>query len=236
MSHSSSRGGPVTRGTLHEARAQIALMTGDDLAARAHLAHVKRWFLPTGNPVLISRSERLQREIATGIFDAGPRDAQDGGPSSCVELVRATLRDCLTAKDRAAGALDLLLEETDAAAGYLFACEGSELSLLCQRGSEPPPAGLRERIHTELEGAANADRDTSSIATRVDGRAVRPAPASEYRVIVLADRKRSGRRAIAAAAVMESQGSTRTPRPMLLAALAELLAEATTTSHRNDGA
>jgi hypothetical protein len=74
-----SRGGPVTRGTLHEARAQIALMSGDRATAREHLVHVKRWFLPTENPVLIARCERLQREIASGIVDIGTRGAADLG-------------------------------------------------------------------------------------------------------------------------------------------------------------
>jgi serine/threonine-protein kinase len=229
------RGGPITRGTLHEARAEIALMFGDGLAARQQLAHVKHWFLPTANPVLVGRCERLQREIASGSVDMTARGTRDLGPPS-LEMVRAVMRDCVTAKDRAAGALDLLLKEAGAASGYLFGCEESELVLLCQRGDDVPSADLRARVLTEIECSAYGDRDASSIATRVEPPSVRSALQSGYRVIVLADRKRIGRRVIAAAAITEHRGSLRTLEPSFLAAVADGLAETTSTTHPSESA
>jgi tRNA A-37 threonylcarbamoyl transferase component Bud32 len=223
-------GGPVTLGTLHETRAQIALLAGDDRAAREHLAHVKRWFVPTENPVLISRCERLQREIASGSFDLGARNTADFGPTN-VEAARVALRTCVTAKERAVGALDLLLTETGALSGYLFGCDESELSLLCQRGGGVPTADLRERVRRELE-AGSTDHSSSSIATRVASPL--PSRASRegaYRVILLADRKRPGGRAIAAAALSDAHGSLRAPNAAFLAAIADGLAEVTTASH-----
>ncbi|HMI93055.1 MAG TPA: hypothetical protein VK509_16910, partial [Polyangiales bacterium] len=113
------RGGPLTLGTLHETRAQVALLAGDGQAAREHLARVKYWFLPTENPVLIARCERLQREVASGNLDVSTRPAYDAGASS-IELLRAAMREGVTAKQRATGVLDLLLKESGAQSGYLF--------------------------------------------------------------------------------------------------------------------
>jgi hypothetical protein len=52
-----------------------------------------------------------------------------------------------------------------------------------------------------------------------------------YRVILLADRKRPGGRAIAAAALSDAHGSLRAPNAAFLAAIADGLAEVTTASH-----
>jgi hypothetical protein len=218
-------GGPVTLGTLHEARAQIALLAGDELGAREHLAHVKRWFLPTENPVLIARCERLQREVASGSLELGARPS-DEPDSFSAEAVRAAMHNCVTAKDRAVGALDLLLQETGASAGFLFAYEESELSLLCQRGSDEPPSELRSWIRQEIESATS----DSSLATRVESPQARRARQSDYRVIVLADRKHAGRRTIVAAAIEDSLGSLRAPPPAFIGAVAEGLVEMSTGS------
>ncbi|MFI5308364.1 MAG: hypothetical protein ACHQ53_13475, partial [Polyangiales bacterium] len=233
--HIGQRGGPVTLGTLHEARAQVALMAGDAQRAREHLAQVKRWFLPTENPVLIGRCERLQREIATGTFDVRTRDTCDMGPAN-LEAVRAVMRDCVTAKDRAAGALDLLLQETGAVTGYLFGCGETELSLLCQRGSDVPSLDLRQRVRSEIENVTSSNHDSSSIATRVESPAARTAVRDDYHVIVLADRKRGDRRAIAAAAIAGDRGVLRAPSLAMLAAIADGLAEASTASYQREGA
>jgi hypothetical protein len=71
------RGGPLTRGMLHEARAQIALAAGDRPSAREHLAHVEVWFLGTENPVLIARCERLRRDIEGRCSDVPSAASED---------------------------------------------------------------------------------------------------------------------------------------------------------------
>ena len=159
------RGGPVTLGTLHEARAQIALLAGDVQGAREHLAYVKGWFLPTENPVLIARCERLQRQVTSGSFDVSARQTFDAGPSS-IELLRAAMRDGVTAKERAAGVFDLLLKEAGGASGYLFGCDESELVLLCQRG-----ANVRPRTYA----SAFARRSKALRAATTALRALQPA-------------------------------------------------------------
>jgi len=57
------RGGPVTRGILHEAAARIAYALGDRAMTAAHLWSMHSHFVPTGNPVLRARYEQFRREL-----------------------------------------------------------------------------------------------------------------------------------------------------------------------------
>ncbi len=50
---------PAIMGSLHEARARIALAGRDGAGFSLHLESMERWFRPTRNPVLIARCERL---------------------------------------------------------------------------------------------------------------------------------------------------------------------------------
>ncbi|MBC8066918.1 MAG: hypothetical protein IAG13_01175 [Deltaproteobacteria bacterium] len=43
---------PLILGMLHEARVQVALATGNEIAAVTHAQKVEFWFRPTRNPVL----------------------------------------------------------------------------------------------------------------------------------------------------------------------------------------
>jgi hypothetical protein len=85
LSRTTERGGPATRGTLHEAAARIALVAGNRERAVAHQLEMERCFRPTGNPLLIARCERLKRAIAR--LKQRPthndlRDTLDLGPPS----------------------------------------------------------------------------------------------------------------------------------------------------------
>ncbi|HVU03731.1 MAG TPA: protein kinase [Polyangiaceae bacterium] len=54
---------PIVHGSLHEVRARICLMSGDQAGYRASLAEVERRFRPTANPVLIAKYERLSEVV-----------------------------------------------------------------------------------------------------------------------------------------------------------------------------
>ncbi len=53
------RGSPLLSGTLHEARARVALADDDWAVYRLHLLEVETYYRATGNPVLIAHGERL---------------------------------------------------------------------------------------------------------------------------------------------------------------------------------
>lgn len=54
---------PLLLGSLHEARAQIALAVGNERVAQHASDQVEFWVRPTRNPVLIARWERLERMV-----------------------------------------------------------------------------------------------------------------------------------------------------------------------------
>jgi hypothetical protein len=58
--------GPVTLGLLHQTRARLSLIKGDEAGFDAHRAAMERWFRPTRNPALISMCERLSFEARRG--------------------------------------------------------------------------------------------------------------------------------------------------------------------------
>jgi hypothetical protein len=84
----SDRGGPASRGTLHEAAARIAIVAGDRERAQAHLREVEHSFRPTGNPLLIARCERLRRALGRSVQRRSEDDVRatlDLGPPISVE-------------------------------------------------------------------------------------------------------------------------------------------------------
>ncbi len=92
---------PLALGLLHEARARIALSSGDEAAYEASLAAVDTLFRPTGNPALVARYERLAAlgrgpagrtsriEPTSKRYDPSPfRDTTDDAPVSELETVQ----------------------------------------------------------------------------------------------------------------------------------------------------
>ncbi|HVW28154.1 MAG TPA: protein kinase [Polyangiaceae bacterium] len=56
--HETQRGG-ITLGSLHRARAEVALVAGDTESARYHRGRMDYWFRSTNNPSLIAECERM---------------------------------------------------------------------------------------------------------------------------------------------------------------------------------
>ena len=107
-----TRGGALTRGTLHEARLQIALLSGDMIAAREQLSQMEHWFRPTKNPALIARCERRRRELEVRLGDARVPHTSDtrGLALPASELVRRALE-----RGASSGALAARLDAADRA-------------------------------------------------------------------------------------------------------------------------
>ena len=74
--------GAVTMGSLHTARAQVALLRGDRDALERHCKETEHWFRQTNNPVLIAQSERMVRLI----WLASTPPAASGDESETVNL------------------------------------------------------------------------------------------------------------------------------------------------------
>ncbi len=225
-------GGPAVRATLHEARAQVALLAGDGPAARLHLSLMERCARPTGHPALIARCERLRRAL-------------DAGDGHALVTSRATLDLALPAEDELIAlvrrfegkgerhdcVLDLLLEHTGASSGALFGCEDGELVLLSPLGEETADAlRAHARARQELEHRAREDAVTLAQSVTPHAESVRgqrcAAAAEPPLVAFMLEVAREHTTAPVAVAVLRpAPEPLREPPASLLRALGEALSE-----------
>lgn len=143
--------GPLTLGSLHEARAKVALHAGDNDTCRVHLDRMTAYLHPVGLSSLRERIERLERRLRLDVHETVARS------NETVELLTAALdrlrtQSTLTSFDCAQRCLDVALELTSAASGFIMLA-GSEQHPVPHRGSELPTRDLlawaSERLHSE---------------------------------------------------------------------------------------
>ncbi len=141
---------PFILGAAHESRAQIAAELDDEDGVRHHLEQVERCFVPTRNPVLIARYERLRRQL-----DRNTQAAEAGSSRSDIattvfnpDTVTDTIGDamsmlsaCRTPDQRAQRALDTLAQSVGNTQAYLYLLRDGEPTLVApSAGAEPPVA------------------------------------------------------------------------------------------------
>src|SRR5205823_1176653 len=59
IAHAAPFDSPLLSGSLHEARARVALAAGDSIAFHQHLAETEHLFRRSRNPALVGRAQRL---------------------------------------------------------------------------------------------------------------------------------------------------------------------------------
>jgi hypothetical protein len=221
--------GSTTRGILHETRARIAHKAHDIIVARHHLAQVERCFRSSDNPALIARYERLRREIDVDAPqpEGALRDTLDLGLPS-MEHVLGLLRRCEGHQQRFDRTLELLLEHTGSASGYLFSVDEGEPTWVSPRGRDEPAAGLVERVRAAIASHARGSEQTASTRTRSDAgsdAATLVQGQDRHRVFVLSWDRKGEITVVGAAAITVGRRLLRAPPSDLLSALAEGLAE-----------
>ncbi len=163
---------PFILGAAHEARALVAAALDDDQGARTHAGHAERYFVPTRNPVLIARYERLLRRIGAAQEPSVP----DAGSSQIATAVfdRVTLGNtlgeavsllsaCRTASERAEQALATLRESVGATEGFLFLLyEGEPLLTAPSAGSEPP-TGISDAVRERLAAVLDITEESTTL-------------------------------------------------------------------------
>lgn len=99
---------PVIAGSLHDARARIALDAGDRLSYEVHCARASEWLRPTRNPPLIAALERLTRlGRGDGPSDPGKAEPEPGiSDAETYELPSATRRRLLSATTKTTTSAD----------------------------------------------------------------------------------------------------------------------------------
>jgi tetratricopeptide (TPR) repeat protein len=143
--------GPMTCGSLHEARALVALRAGDRESAAHHVERMNHHYRATGNPALFAFCQRFSAEHGFGEHaETAARFRAFGSDRPMDRPVDGRL-DGVDRGARAERALASLVVETGAVGGYLFAIRGGAPELIAPRHGEEPPAGIREAVLELLE-------------------------------------------------------------------------------------
>ncbi len=231
---------PMLIGALHETCARVALTTGDTLAFHHHLSESENAFHRTHNAVLIARAKRLadvgrQHASRAGTDHDEPptvverrraeasvvtADAVTTAPPMALEdRVSAVLSGCRGGAERATRALELVIEQTRGASGYLYLRRGDQVVLAAPAwGDEPPAAIAREVARLALEGSEAATVRDVPHRAEVDEPHWKPVP------LVLRDR--SPPHVIGAVAVVAGAMELADPDGDLVAAIARALFDA----------
>jgi tetratricopeptide (TPR) repeat protein len=194
------RGSPLLSGTLHEARARVALLANDWLGYHQHLAETEHQYRSTRNPVLVAHAERLaqagQRQAAREAKPSADVDtavvkhrdvalvAEDAvttpPPAAVHSWVSAVLSSCRGSSERAQRVLDLVVGEARGASGYLYLRTHEGFALVAPSWGDEPPAGLARGIRRALDAAADASEPPTAIDVRRDDEII------DWKPIVLA--------------------------------------------------
>jgi hypothetical protein len=180
---------PLLRGILHEARALLAADQDDWPEFLLHREEVESCFRPTRNPVLLARIRRLdsRRDQArdAGSAERGDATAVSATPSSARDRERAALLgESRTPDERARRALELLIEASHGASGYLFYVrDDGALELVASSDGSLPS----ERAVAALRRGLDPD-DTPTVA---DAAALDPGCARVVLHVCRGDRERA---------------------------------------------
>ncbi|HEY5921392.1 MAG TPA: AAA family ATPase, partial [Kofleriaceae bacterium] len=171
LAEAKPRSSPLLSGTLHEARARVALACDDWPAYHLHRAETEQHYRATRNPVLIAHAERLA-QLATRAAAQVPAAGGDVAtaalrkpdpvsvvsdvvttptPSDVDSWVSSKLAGCRGSAERAQRLLDLVIHEAHGEAGYLFARTRGGCVLAAPSWGEEPPAELVERVEVFFE-------------------------------------------------------------------------------------
>jgi hypothetical protein len=224
-------GHPLLLGNLHSTGAAIAIAAGDATRALEHLTQMEHAFRPTKNPALIAQWEHMRREVRRLVEQRTPEltvslDALDSSSGASDVPVRALLKQCKSADQRAQLALDLIVNHVRGKRGFLFAFQHDDLQLIAPQHGAEPQTELVERIRHDI------DQDLEQDDVTVVGRparsplppALEPAPSrTAYRTITLAIKVNGALRVVGAVAIEGGVRPLAAPQTSFLQTVARAL-------------
>ncbi|MFI5307202.1 MAG: protein kinase [Polyangiales bacterium] len=225
------RGGPITVGALHEARAEIAKQAGDMLAARQHLLQVEAAFAPTRNPALVARVEQLRRSIEQDSTERGSSHATtDFGVVREVELQQ--LIAACQGPERFERVLELLLQHTRGRQGWLYSYDGHGLTIVAPSTPGELPKTALDDLRAEIASYSKEEGVTEDLSEIGTGTALsqlsevtgRSAPG--YRTFLLCTERGGTPVVVAAAVIAQGDRPLRAPLQTFLSALGHGLSSA----------
>ncbi len=138
---------PVTCGILHEYRARVAHRMGDGAAFLDHADRMARHYRSTDNPALIAVCAHFENEHEVQLEAELPGEDE----AAHLSVLHTYFLDLPNPEARAERALELLLSETGARSGFLYAIQEGDIRLLAPRHGDEPPTQLEPWLRSELE-------------------------------------------------------------------------------------
>ncbi len=218
---------PLVCGSLHHARARVALLAADRDAFATHRAETERWFTQTRTPALIARSEQL-----SALELRAPWRPRSSPAPQAAEELGALLAECPTDENRAERALSLILRMSGGERGVLFRVSDGELRSIAHQGDDKPPVEVERQL---LAMARDVSADSTTATETVSQSHLSEMQDSSfgklsgYRLLLLTVSDAQGFVPVAAVAVVDSQ-AYRPPSFDCLDAIARSL-RAETTAH-----
>ena len=144
---------PSLLGSLHEARATVALVAGRDADYTRHLRQTEEWFGSTRNPALTARTQRLAAARAVDAPSEPRADAVSRElftlPATAEVPLASVLASCRGPLERRQRMMEALLVESAASEGYLYAVNRGRVELVAPIDVAEPP-GLAEDVERAL--------------------------------------------------------------------------------------
>jgi hypothetical protein len=179
--------GPLLLGTIHAARAKVALWAGDAVAHVRHRNLMERHFRSTGNPALIAECARaaVEADATSGGLAPGAAGSTDG-KNAVTQLVSTVASQCATPTRRAERLLELVVELSGASAGYLFLNGDEGLKCAAQTVSEALPPPISETLQRSVAVYVGPSSGSDAAETRDEERdPSSTVTLSEYEIFVL---------------------------------------------------
>ena len=197
--------GPVTLGSLHRARAQVALLAGDQTAFSLHLAEMNRWFRPTRNPALIGQCERLASQASA--FSGRPPSDLGELPSPDEALghtgAGSILGQCFGPEERAQRALELVTTQARGTQGYLFAATPQGLQVIAPLHGDMPSTSLVQAVELDVR-AFHESEESTALSKATSSKTASVNPDHGHNISLLTARIRGSEVVVGAAAVNAS--------------------------------
>ncbi|HMJ14868.1 MAG TPA: hypothetical protein VK524_25825, partial [Polyangiaceae bacterium] len=155
----------LVHGLTHKALAEVALIRRDQEAFERHLARMQEWYGRTDNPALVGQCQRLAgRGREQGLLPraALSREVQFRSEGEGLEI-NAAFNASRGPASRLQTALDLILQKTRAARGYLYLREPEGLRFAAPAVGFEPPEELLKELSERVATLSDDDLETEEV-------------------------------------------------------------------------
>jgi hypothetical protein len=150
--------GPITLGALHEARAYVASVAGDEAAVQHHVQAMERWYRATNVSSLLRRCDKVRSQLHGSCAEREESAGEDTGFLSILHRIR--LGGGVHGEAAFPWLLSQLAEVAEIGEGHLFVLEEAGFAWRAGRGdAQPSPefiAAVQTCVADQLEGDSTA--------------------------------------------------------------------------------